>query len=210
MIGQPSLPLRVVDSMQLSEDFRAVLRPGELIEDRRGRARRLPRFFYEVPTWPDALELQITPHFALWEFLDVDVREAEIMRTFPRYVPCAVALLAACLELFRAEVDTFVHIAANGGYRSPGHALTRQATPHAWGTAANIYRVGDDWLDDQEKIERYNRLARRLLPGVWVRPYGRGEEMADDHIHLDFGFTTVVPHDAPGEESHLPPERGAS
>jgi hypothetical protein len=53
----------------------------------------------------------------------VDVREVEAMRTFPRYVPCAVALLATALEVFRAEVGTFVHIAANGGYRSPGHAL---------------------------------------------------------------------------------------
>ena len=140
--------------------------------------------------------MQITPHFALWEFLDVDVREAEVIRTFPRYVPCAVTLLAGFLELFRLEVGTFVHIAANGGYRSPAHALNRYATAHAWGTAANIYRIGDDWLDDQSTIEKYARLARRVLPGIWSRPYGSGAGFADDHLHLDLGFTTVVPHQA--------------
>jgi hypothetical protein len=200
MIQQPSLPLKVVDAARLAEELRSVLRPGGLVRDREGRARRLPRYFYEVPSWKEALDLQLTPHFALWEFLDVDVREVEAMRTFPRYVPCAVALLATALEVFRGEVGTFIHIAANGGYRSPGHALCRTASTHAWGVAANVYRVGDEWLDDEETIERYGRLARRLLPGIWTRPFGRGIGCADDHLHLDLGFVTVVPPDAPGED----------
>ena len=87
---------------------------------------------------------ELTPNFGLWEFIDVDVREAEPLRRFPRYVPCAVTLLARALERFRDHVGTFVHVAANGGYRSPAHALTAHASPHCWGTAANIYRIGDD------------------------------------------------------------------
>jgi hypothetical protein len=197
---QPSISLRLVDGRDLKEEVRSVLRPGDLLPDREGRARRLPRYFYEVPSWEAALETQLTPHFGLWEFIDVDVREAEPMRGFPRYVPCAIALLATHLEVFREKVGTVVRIAANGGYRSPGHRLCRIATPHSWGTAANIYRIGDDLMDERERIERYSELARGLLPGVWSRPYGAGEGFAFDHVHLDLGFATVVPHDAPGEE----------
>lgn len=200
MIRQPSISLRLVDGRTLKEEYRAVLRPGEMMLDPEGRARRLPRYFYEIPSWEAALETQLTPHFGLWELIDVDVREAEPMRTFPRYVPCAIALLATHLEVFREEVGTVVRIAANGGYRSPGHRLSTHATPHCWGTAANVYRIGDDLLDERDRIERYNELARRLLPGVWARPFGAGAGFAYDHVHLDLGFATVVPHDAPGEE----------
>lgn len=200
MDSQPSIPLKLVDGMKLNEETRRVLRPGELILDRAGRARRLPRYYYKVPSWEDALETQLTPHFGLWELLDVDFREDEVPRRFPRYVPCAIVMLATHLEVFRERVGTVVRIAANGGYRSPGHALSKYATPHSWGSAANIYRIGDELMDSQEKIEKYSRLARELLPGVWARPFGSGEGMAFDHVHLDLGFVTVVPSDAPSEE----------
>lgn len=198
-MNSSSLPLTIVDALRLDEAQRSLLRPGELVRDRKGRSRRLPRFFYEIPTWKTALDLKLTPHFSLWEFLDVDVREAEGMRMFPRYVPCAIAHLAVHLEVFRQEVGTFIHIAANGGYRSPSHRLYGHASPHSWGTAANIYRIGDDYLDDREKIERFNRIARDLLPGVWAREYGSGVGCADDHMHLDLGYVSVVPPGAPGE-----------
>jgi hypothetical protein len=68
-----------------------------------------------------------------------------------------------------------------------------------WGTAANLYRVGDDWLDDRETIERYAAIARQTLPHVWIRPWGHGRGYADDHLHLDLGYVTVVPRDAAGE-----------
>lgn len=199
-MNQPSLSLRVVDGVELDEAYRAVLRPGETVPDREGRARRLPRYFYEVPSWEAALETRLTPHFGLWELLDVDVREAEAMRTFPRYVPCAITLLATHLQVFREKVGKVVRIAANGGYRSPGHALNRSASVHSWATAANIYRVGDELMDSRERIEKYTHLARRVLPGIWTRPYGGGEGFAFDHVHLDLGYATVVPHGAPGED----------
>jgi hypothetical protein len=193
------LPLPVVDGLDLDASVRAALRPGAALRDREGRARTLPRFFYEVKSWKVALELQLAPHFALWEFLTVDVREARSQRTFPRYVPCAVTLLAAQLELFRQAAGTYVHIAANGGYRSPAHLLSRHASAHCWGVAANIYRIGAELIDTQERIERWTKIARLSMPGVWVRPYGHNEGCADDHLHIDLGWVTVVPHGAGSE-----------
>jgi hypothetical protein len=198
-IDAPALPLPIVDGLDLDEEVRTLLRPGALVADEDGRLRRLPRFFYEVDSWATALALSLAPHFTLWEFLTVDVREAAPQRTFPRYVPCAIALLAGQLELFRAAVGTYVHIAANGGYRSPAHALSRNASPHCWGVAANIYRVGDEFLDTQERIERYARVARETMPGAWTRPFGHGPGFADDHLHVDLGYVTVVPRSAPSE-----------
>jgi hypothetical protein len=195
-------PLRVVDGTMLDDEYRAILRPGELMRDRDGRLRRLPRFFYEIPSWEVALETPLSPHFEVWEFLNVDVRETEALRSrWPRYLPCAVSTLAAFLELLRREVDTYVHIAANGGYRSPAHRLSTHASTHCWGTAANVYRIGDDWLDDAKTIGRYARVAERLMPGLYVRPFGDEVGQADDHLHLDLGWTTRVPHGAAGERA---------
>ena len=198
--GELSLArLKVVDGLELDEKYKEALRPAELARDRQGRLRRLPRFFYEIDSRQTARETRLAPHFSVWEFIEVDLRETELLRGFPRYIPCAVALIAAELELFRLQVGTFVHIAANGGYRSPAHELARGASTHSWGAAVNIYRVGDEYLDDQEKIERYSRIATRLLPGVWSRPYGHNVGYADDHLHLDLGYVTVTPRDAAGE-----------
>jgi hypothetical protein len=185
--------LPVVTADALAHELRQVLRPGETLQDRSGTARVLPASFLQVDSWPRALETALTPHFALSELIGVDVREAPLARAFPRYVPCALLLLAAGLELLRLEVGTYVHVAANGGYRSPGHALSRHASRHCWGTAANIYRIGDTWLDTREEIEKYAALARRVIPGVWVRPYGQADGEADDHLHIDLGYTVFDP-----------------
>lgn len=194
--------LEVVDGLKLDDELRRILRPGELMRDRDGRLRRLPRFFYRIPNWEVALETPLSPNFEIWEFLNVDVRETERLRSdWPRYLPCAVTLAASFLELFRREVNTFVHISANGGYRSPAHRLSTHASTHCWGTAANIYRVGDDWLDDARTIAKYARVAERLMPGVYVRKHGPGVAEADDHLHLDLGWTVVVPHGVPGERA---------
>jgi hypothetical protein len=185
------LPLPIVDGLELDRQHHAVLRPAEVLCGSDGKQRGLPRFFYEVDSWQTALELQVTEDFALWEFLTVDVREAEPQRTFPRYVPCAVTVLAAHLQVFRDAVSAYVRIAANGGYRSPAHMLTKNASTHCWASAANIYRIGDDYLDSQEKIERYARIAVKSMPGWWVRPYGPAAGCADDHLHLDLGYLVL-------------------
>ena len=192
--------LKVVDALHLEPGIRGALRPGGMLRDRDGHARRLPRFFYQVDSWEAALATQLTPHFGLWEFMDVDVREAAPLRHFPRYIPCVVSLIAVQLELFRLQVGTIVRIAANGAYRSPAHALTRDASRHCWGTAVNVYRIGDEYLTDQALVDKYNDVALKTLPGVWVRPFGHGAGEADDHIHLDFGYATLVPPDAGAED----------
>ena len=198
LMTEGRLPLPIVDAAELPRSLRAVLRPGDVLRDAGGRGRRLPRFFYEIDSWHTALELDVSEHFKLWEFIGVDVREAPEQRQFPRYVPCAVTLLASQLEVFREAVGTYVHIAANGGYRSPLHRLTRGASTHCWGTAANIYRVGSDWLSTRDLIEKYAGIARRVSPGIWVRPYGASVGEADDHLHVDIGYAWLEPRDSAG------------
>lgn len=194
------LPLPVVDALDLRRELRDVLQPGQLIRDATGQVRRLPRFFYEVESWAVARELRVTADFMLWEFLTVDVREALAQRSFPRYVPCAITVLAAHLQLFRNAAGTTVHVATNGGYRSPAHRLSRPGSTHCWGVAANIYRIGDAMLDAQERIERYAAVAREAVPGVWIRPYGIEFGQADDHLHLDMGYIVSAPRGAGSEE----------
>lgn len=194
MIENRPPALRVVDAFELGESHRSLLRPGEISADREGRARRLPRFFYEVDTWQTALDVKLTTHFSLWEFINIDLREAEQIRLFPRYVPCAVALTAGYLQLFRDKVGTYVRIAANGAYRSPAHGLSTHASPHNWATAVNIYRVGNDYMDTKENIERYARVATSVAQSVWARPFGYSHGFTMDHLHLDLGYVTAVPH----------------
>lgn len=188
-----TLPFPRVDGRRLPEAYRRLLRPGEAVADEAGRQHVLPREFLRIDSWQQALETPLTAHFMAWEFIGVDVRETPLLRGFPRYVPCAILLLATALEVFRLEVGTYVHIAANGGYRSPGHALNRGATRHGWGTAANIYRIGDTYMHEPDAITKYTAVARRMIPGIWVRPYGTAVGTVDDHLHLDLGYTTFEP-----------------
>jgi hypothetical protein len=184
--------LKGVDGLQLDPQRRALFRPGEPIQGQDGIVHHLPRFFFEVPTWPAAREMRISAHFKLAEVMTVDCREAELLlKQFPHYVPCAILVLARYLESFRAEVNAPVFISANGGYRSPAHRLSSATSRHHWGTAADIYRVGDTYLDDERAIERYRQIATDLGQEIMVRPYTAG----DDHLHLDLGFVTLVPAD---------------
>ena len=188
--------LRAIDGLNLTAEYRALLRPGEAQTDSRGNVHHLPRFFYEIGSWQDAHEIRFAPHFTLSELMLVDSREAELLLSrFPHYVPCAIVLLARFLEDFRREVDAPVFISANGGYRSPKHRIGGAKSIHAWGTAANIYRVGDTFLDDAKSIERYGAIASSLSRAVVVRPFGSGTGQTDDHVHLDLGFVTMTPRE---------------
>ena len=198
MTDRLPLRLKVVDGLQLPPEVREALQPDVLLHDAEGHPRRLPRYFYEIDSWKTARETVLAPSFGLYEFVNTDLHEAPVLQGFPRYVPCVLPLLAALLAVLRQHVGTFVHIAANGGYRSPHHAGCRGASTHQWGTAANIYRIGDDYLDTRETIERYAETVREVLPAAWVRPYGHGSGFADDHLHLDLGYATLVPRRAPG------------
>jgi hypothetical protein len=186
--------MKVIDALTLSTERRALLRPGEMLEVSTGETHQLPRFFYEIESWQHAKETQLTPHFTLSELITVDCREADLLlREFPHYVPCAVTVLARYLEDFRQHVDGPVCVAVNGGYRSPAHRLSGRPSPHLWATAANIYRVGDVWLDSQKAIERYARIAESLGPEVYVRPYGPDPGETDDHLHVDLGYLLCTP-----------------
>jgi hypothetical protein len=188
--------LRAIDGLKLPAEHRALLRPGEAESDSHGNLHHLPRFFYEVASWQEAHEIRLAPHFKLAELMTVDCREAELLlREFPHYVPCAIILLARFLEDFRREVDAPVFVSANGGYRSPSHRIGGAKSIHAWGTAADIYRVGDTFLDDTKSIEKYGAIAASLSPAVLVRPFGSGAGETDDHLHLDLGFLTLTPRE---------------
>ena len=95
--------LKVVDAFDLDDDLRALLRPGEMVRDAQGRRHRLPRYFYEIATHDDAMSLPLTPHFGMNEFILVDLKEAQRLQTFPRYIPCAVRVLAFYLEQFHSD-----------------------------------------------------------------------------------------------------------
>ena len=198
-----TFPLRLVDGRRLERRFRDVLLPGGILCDHSGQARVLPRYFYEVESWEQARDTYLAPHFAVSEFVHTDVREAPPLRVFPRYIPCATVLLAMALELFRDAVGNYVYIGANGGYCSPRHARVGGASPHCWGTAANIYRVGDTYLDTQDSIVRYADIARAVIPTIWTRPLGPELAKTDDHLHLDLGYVVSTPREAAGETYNL-------
>jgi hypothetical protein len=199
-------PLPIVDGLTLPPRHREALNPGGLLVGRDGETHRLPRYFYEIASWDAALATSLSAHFAVWEFIDVDVRETPALRAFPRYVPCAVSMLASALETFRMDVGAPVRIMANGGYRYPAHALTTGGSPHCWGTAADVYRIGGDYLDSAQKIDRYGTILRRVLPFSRIRPSGDAIGPADDHLHVDLGYVTVVPRGASERDDETSPQ----
>lgn len=180
---------RIVDATRLEEEHRRLLRPGDLLE---GRA--LPRYFHQVDSWEEAKSTDLAKNFTLAELLTVDCREAPLLlRHFPHYFPCALLVFARYLQEFRNRVNAPVFIAANGGYRSPAHAENSHASPHAWGTAVNIYRIGDTFLDSSKSIERYARIAESIGPEVKTKPYGPRPGETTDHLHFDIGYVTLEP-----------------
>lgn len=199
--------LRIIDAFDLDDELRSIVRPGEMIRDKHGRRHRLPRYFYEVPSPDIAAEIWLTPSFRLVEFVQVDIRETDRLQQWPRYVPCAVRVLAFYLQRIRETIGLSMHIAVNGGYRSPAHKLAHAATPHMWGTAADLYRIGTAILDEQEPIEKFGRIAEDVTDDIYVMPYGHEIGSADDHIHLDLGYITVVPREISEDRMELPQQQ---
>jgi len=188
--------LHAVDGFDLPHEYRVLLRPYEAETDFQGNVHKLPRFFYEIRSWQEAHDVRLAPHFTLAELMLVDCREARLLLSqFPHYVPCAIVLLARFLEDFRREVDAPVFISANGGYRSPAHQTGGAKSIHAWGTAANIYRIGDTWLSDAKSIQKFGSIAASLSPAVFVRPFGPQRGQTDDHLHIDLGFVSLTPRE---------------
>jgi hypothetical protein len=200
-------PLKVVDAFDLDDELRSILKPGEMLKDINGRRHRLPRYFYEVPSRGAAMATPLTAHFRLNEFILVDLKEAPRLQSYPRYVPCAVRMLAFYLEQFRAAAGASVHIAVNGGYRSPAHRMSQNATPHTWGTAADIYRIGATILKTKEVIGKFNEIAEDVSEDLNVLPYGHETgSNADDHVHIDLGYVTLIPREISEDRMEVPQE----
>ena len=201
------LTIKVVDAFDLDDELRSLLKPGEMVRDAEGRRHRLPRYFYEIPSHEAGMQIHLSPHFGLNEFTLVDLKEAPRLQLFPRYVPCAVRILSFYLEQYRAAVGASVHIAVNGAYRSPSHKLALAGTAHMWGTAADVYRIGTTILKTREQIEKYNAIAEDLSEDVSVLPYGHVTgNNADDHVHLDVGYITVIPREISEDRMEVPQE----
>src|ERR1051325_3297855 len=178
--------LKVVDAFDLDDELRTLLRPGEMVRDEQGRRHRLPRYFYEIAAHEEATNLRLTPHFGMNEFVLVDLREHPRLQGFPRYIPCAVRVLAFYLEQFRAAAG---------------------ASAHMWGTAADIYRIGTNILKTKELIERFNDVAEDLSDDLTTLPYGHVTgKNADDHVHIDLGYITVVPREISEDRMEMPQE----
>ena len=200
-------PLKVVDAFDLDDELRSIVKPGEMLKDINGRRHRLPRYFYEVPSREAAMAAPLTAHFGLNEFILVDLKEAPRLQGYPRYVPCAVRTLAFYLEQFRAAAGASVHIAVNGGYRSPAHRMSQNATPHMWGTGADIYRIGSTILKTKEVIEKFNEIAEDVSEDLYVLPYGHETgSNADDHVHVDLGYITLIPREISEDRMEVPQE----
>lgn len=199
--------LKVVDAFDLDDELRTILKPGEMVKDAHGRRHRLPRYFYEIASHEIGLSTRLTAHFGMNEFILTDLKEAPRLQQYPRYVPCAVRILANYLEQFRAACSASVHIAVNGGYRSPSHKLAVNATPHMWGTSVDVYRIGSQILKTKELIEKYNDIAEDVSDGISVLPYGHVTgENADDHVHLDIGYVTLIPREISEDRMEQPQE----
>jgi hypothetical protein len=199
--------LKVVDAFDLDDELRSVLKPGEMVRDEQGRRHRLPRYFYEIPSHEMAMATRLSPHFSINEFILSDLKEAPRLQEYPKYVPCAIRLLAFYLEQFRAAAGASVHVAVNGGYRSPSHKLSLHASSHMWGTAADVYRIGSTILKTREAIEKYNEIAEDVSDEITVLPYGHVTgKNADDHVHLDLGYITLVPREISEDRMEQPQE----
>ena len=76
-----------------------------------------------------------------------------------------------------------------------------------WGTAADVFRIGSNILRTQEAIEKYNDLAEDLSDEIRVLPYGHvtGKD-ADDHVHIDLGYITLVPREISEDRMEQPQE----
>ena len=193
LLDDRNIPLEVVDGLTLDAEYQELLRPDETIIGHNGMTYRLPRYFFVVDSYEIAKQIKLAPNFFISEFLETDYKEADLQRDYPKYIPTAVTLMAAALGVLRKQVRSSIRIATNGGYRSPHHSLNTYMSPHCWGTAVNIYRIGNKHLNNQAIIDKYAEIIKKTLPGVWVRPYGTTVGTSFDQLHLDIGFTTAVP-----------------
>ena len=101
-----------------------------------------------------------------------------------------MVLIARYLEDLRRDADGVDRWSARTAVIAPRLIERNEPkSPHCWATAADIYRVGGTYLDNERSISKYADMAQSLGPQVFARPYTEG----DDHLHIDLGFITVTP-----------------
>lgn len=128
-----------------------------------------PQGFVEVPA--DQLDLAVSPHFALGQFLC----KQEGDRRFILLSPDLVAKLEAGLEVLNADghaVPTF-HIMS--GFRTPAYnqaiGNTSVYSRHLYGDAADIFVDvdADGYMDDLNEDGRRDRADAQMLMGYFER-----------------------------------------
>jgi len=76
-----------------------------------------------------------------------------------------------------------------------------------WGTAADVYRIGSNILKTRESIDKYNEIAEELSDEINVLPYGHVTgRNADDHVHFDLGYMTLIPREISEDRMEQPQE----
>src|SRR5207247_10491498 len=111
--------LRAVDGLDLPDEYRGLLRPGEAETDFRGNVHHLPRFFYEIRSWQEAHAVRLAPHSKLAELILAACSEAgPLLRQFPHYVPSSIALLARVLQDSRSHSHAPVLVRPTRAYPS--------------------------------------------------------------------------------------------
>src|SRR5438093_10522447 len=101
--------LRAVDGLDLPDEYRGLLRPGEAETDLLGNVHHLQRFFYEIRSWQEAHEVRLAPHFKLAELILVDCREEGVLLTqFPHSVALAILMLERFLVVYCRDVSVTV------------------------------------------------------------------------------------------------------
>ena len=154
-----------------------------------------------VEVTPELIDLKISPHFTLGQFLCKQQPDH-----WPKYLVLREALVAK-LELILAEVnrrgirtDSFVVMS---GYRTPWYNRAignGRYSRHVWGGAADIYidTNGDGRMDDLNGDGRSGLRDARLLLGIIEDLYEIGE-----YSHLHGGLGLYGPRSHRGSFVHV-------
>ncbi|QOC22047.1 hypothetical protein IC757_13595 [Wenzhouxiangella sp. AB-CW3] len=154
-----------------------------------------------VEVTPELIDLKISPHFTLGQFLCKQQPDH-----WPKYLVLREALVAK-LEIILAEVnrrgiraDSFVVMS---GYRTPWYNQAignGQYSRHQWGGAADIYidTNGDGRMDDLNGDGRSGLRDARLLLGIIEDLY-----QVSEYAHLHGGLGLYGPRSHRGAFVHV-------
>ena len=139
-----------------------------------------------------AMAVELSPNFALWEFIQTDVREAAPLRGIP-------ALRAvrdhAARALSRALSRRGRHVRAHRGERRLSLAASRAERER---DAAQLGHGGERLSRRRHRISTIAkrssaspRSRARRCPARGRVPSAQHRGETDDHLHIDFGFVAL-------------------